>query len=558
MRTLARTALGFAGLTVVWSLCAEAAPRQSEESAAAAVARAPATVAADIDKLIEKRLADAKIPVSPLTDDAEFIRRLSLDIRGRIPLPEKTAAFLASTDPNKRSKLIDEFLADSEYGEHFATIWFHRMIKPDDDNRGLLSDRLRDWLAESFNANRSWGRIVTDIMTAEGARDKNPQTVFWLANVGGAKNRQPEPNKITAAASRLFMGVRLECCECHNHPFATLKQTDFWSTAAFFTQTHADKSTKAQAKTGAVPSIQEGGAFRPKGGKNKDKTEPAPFGSIVIPDTKGKTVKAKFLLAEEATLPSKTVLRPAFAAWLTGPKNPYFARAAVNKMWANFFGRGIVSPIDDMRPESTNSHPELLDALAADFVASGHDLKHLIRSICNSKTYQRTSRPLPNNKEDEELFSHAQIRAMSADMLFDSLAVAMGHEPGDKVKGGGKGQKKKAQGGARGQFRKFFHAEADDDVGVVEDYTHGIPQVLRLMNSPQMNDTSAVVNRLTKGNAPPEKVIEGLYLTVLSRRPTETEMKRMKAYVGDAKDAAKGYGDVMWVLLNSSEFLFNH
>src|SRR5262249_55639689 len=155
------------------------------------------------------------------------------------------------TDSQKRAKLIDEVLADAEYGEHFAIIWYHRMIQPDDENRAVLNgNKLQGWLTERFNQNAGWDRTVHDILTATGARHTHPATAFWLQQVGDFRTGQPEPNKATAAASKLFLGVKLECAECHNHPFSTLKQTDFWSTAAFFAQTHADNSSRKDAKAG--------------------------------------------------------------------------------------------------------------------------------------------------------------------------------------------------------------------------------------------------------------------------------------------------------------------
>jgi hypothetical protein len=223
-------------------------------------------------------------------------------------------------------------------------------------------------------------------------------------------------------------------------------------------------------------------------------------------------------------------------------------------MWAHFFGRGIVTPVDDMRDGSRNSHPELLDALAREFTTSGFDLKHLIRCICNSQAYQRSSVPLPENKKDEALYSHATLRMMTADMLYDSLETALSHAPAGKDKAVGK----RPGGGPRAQFRQFFHTEADDDASATDEYAHGIPQVLRLMNSAQMNDTSAVIGKLMKAEGSPDKIVEALYLRILSRLPTPAERQRMTAYVKSEQDPAKDYSDIMWVLLNSSEFMFNH
>jgi hypothetical protein len=545
MRITAKLMLSLLTLFMIWTVATEAAP----------TGRDPSKLSGDIDKLINQRLTEAKIPASSLADDAEFIRRATLDIIGRIPEADRVVAFLKDSDPEKRRKLIDELLADSEYGEHFGAVWYHQMIKRDSDNRLLISPNFGNWLADRFNKNAGWNKTVSDILTAEGARDKNPATIFWLAHVGA--DREPEPNRVTATAMKFFLGIRLECCECHNHPFTTLKQTDFWGVAAFFNQVDSDGTQNKQVKSGTVPTITENGPIKVKGRAKITKSEEAPSGSIVIPDTKGKTVKAKYLLGSEPPVAGKAQLRPTFATWATSPTNPYFAKAAVNRWWAHFFGRGLVSPIDDMQPSNKPSHPELLDALTKEFTASGFDLKHLIRCICNSQAYQRSSVPRPDNKKDEELYSHASLRMMTADMLFDSLEVALNHSPA-----GGKNSDKRAMkaagGGPREQFRQFFHTEADDDASAMADYAHGIPQVLRLMNSAQMNDTTAVVGKLMKAESAPEKLVEALYLRILSRLPTPSETKRMVAYVKSEKDAARGYNDIMWVLLNSSEFMFNH
>ena len=223
-------------------------------------------VAAEIDRHIEARLAAAKIALSPQADDAEFLRRAALDITGRIPTAERILAFLNDRSPDRRAKLIDELLADREYGEHFATVWYHRMIKPDNDNKRLiLGNKLRDWLADRFNKNQTWDRLVTDLMTASGERDKNPETTFFLAHVVAG---QPDPSKMTAAASRLFLGVRLECCECHNHPFTKLQQTDFWGMAAFFTAARGiDRNNK-------VPRIYDVSPQDPTGKDGKNDSAP--------------------------------------------------------------------------------------------------------------------------------------------------------------------------------------------------------------------------------------------------------------------------------------------
>ena len=329
--------------------------------------------------------------------------------------------------------------------------------------------------------------------------------------------------------------MKLECCECHNHPFDEgLKQTDFWGMAAFFTTTHADKTGKANVQADESPVIREqNGVVRaPAKAKGKDRAgRPPPMAKSSSPIARARRCAAHYPLADTPKFTPGVSLRTEFADWLTTAANPYFSKASVNKLWANFFGRGIVNPVDDMRPSSANAYPDLLEALAIEFASSGFDQKHLIRCICLSKAYQRTSQAMPENKEDDELLSHMRLKVMTADMLYDSLAIVLDHpvvEPG-----GGRDKAnpmKRNPGNARDQFRRFFHAEADDDAGVVEDYTHGVPQVLRLMNSQQMNNTDAVVKMLMK-DAKPEQVIEGMYLRMLGRPPTAAETKRIAGYV---------------------------
>ncbi len=520
----------------------------ASESATPAAGRDPAVVAAKMDRLIEDRLASAKIPLSPQADDAEFLRRVTLDLTGRIPTAERAVAILNGRNQVPRVKLIDELLGQREYGQHFGTIWYHRMIKINNDNKRLIvGNRLLDWLAERFNRNQPWNSLVTSLVTASGEQDTNPETTFVLSHVTAGR---PDPSKLTSATSRLFLGVRLECCECHNHPFTALQQSDFWGVAAFFTAARGiDRGNKTPRVSDILPREVQNHLSEP---------DSTPVGSIEIPDTGGKTVPVKFLLGNQPRIPPSDQLRMTLAEWMTSPANPWFTRAAVNRLWAHFFGRGLVTPIDDMRPESETSHPEVLELLTKEFIDSGFDQQHLIRCICLSKSYQRSSTVLPGNQADGTLYSHMPLKMMTADVLFDSLSTALGHAVAEQEYAAGRKKLRKDADTPREQFRKFFHAEADDDLGVVEEYTHGVPQALRLMNSSQMNDTAEVVSRLIKAGGKTESILEGLYVRVLSRKPILSETRRMKAYLAGFKDESQGYADVMWSLLNSSEFVCNH
>lgn len=521
-RSWGRAAALVTALAVVSSFeAAEKTTREAKKPDAAAVAKR-------IDAAINARLAAEKVTPASRASDAEFLRRVSLDITGVIPTADKAASFLDSTDPNKRARLIDELLASPQYGRHQADIWQRLMLPRESDNRRLQPAPLVKWLEESFNANKPWDQMVRDILTATGPQDKNGAVTYFLAN--------QSVDKITDSVSKLFLGVQLQCAQCHNHPFTTYKQNDYWAMAAFFTKVRADNVNRA-AKNGDSPGLNESGKGR------------APR----LPES-AKTVPARFLQGEQPALKSSEPYRPVLAAWVTSPSNKFFARAMVNRTWAQLFGRGLVHPVDDMHEGNTPSHPELLQDLTSAFVASGFDLKFLIRAICNSETYQRSSKPAGDTPVDERLFASMAVKPMTAEQLYDSLTGILG-----TARPQGQRPNKPAQNrlgaGPREQFVAFF--QADENAGPTE-YTAGIPQVLRLMNSAQMNNSQAVVNAAARSQSTPAKVVEYLYLATLSRRPTAEEAARLDAYLKKKGDARAAYGDILWALLNSSEFALNH
>lgn len=519
----------------------------------------PLELAVAIDKELDRALSEAKVPASPLADDAEFLRRASLDITGRIPSYDQTVAFLASKDPHKRSKLIDELLASPHYGRHFANIWCDLLVKHDfDNNKGLKTEAFVAWLSDKFNQSEKWDKIVAALMTAEGKESQSPATFFLLAN---QDNNQPSPAKLVGATGNLFMGIQIQCCECHVHPFnSKWKPTDFWGMAAFYGHVRADRDAdaKGKPKPGTANLMEVERRAEPKGKaakKNGDKAIMA-GASIAIPDpTNPKktlaTAPAKFFEGAKPSLGSKVPYRPHLAHWVASDKNPYFAPAMVNRTWAHFFARGFVNPIDDIKDDNPPSHPGVLKLLASEFTRSGYDLKYLIKTICNTRAYQRTSRPLPDNSADDKLFSHLQVKVLTAEMLLDSLALATSHEI---AKGGGSAAGRKQMPVANSTVRYFDTREPDDDP---TDYSYGVPQVLRLMNTGLTNSGNEVVSRLTKAGTPKEKVIEDIFLTTLSRRPSDSEQKRMLEYVAKQKDPLKGYAGVFWALLNSAEFACN-
>ncbi len=529
--------------------------------------RNPYEVATDIDRAIHAKLAAQKLTPSSLSDDAEFMRRAYLDLTGKIPTHEQAVRFLDSTDPYKRARLIDELLASPAYGRHFAHYWIDLFVKRDpENNEKMPTGAFRDWLAEQFNSGAGWDKTVTEMLTAQGPEASTPATFFILAN---QDNNQPAPNKIVGTAGVLFMGIQMQCAECHVHPTTSKwNRQDFWGMAAFFSHVRADRESMGKKKFGPATVTEVGDPPKDPKAKKKNKAKPALPGAVIdFPNPNDSKridgrASAKYFEGDKPSLPAQAPYRPYAAKWLTSSQNPYFAPALVNRMWAYFFARGFVNPIDDMHDGNEASHPELLKQLAGEFLASGYDLKHLIRCICNSQTYQRTSRPT-SAKEPEEalaLFSRVPVKVLTAEMLLDSIAVATGRENRNMArdnnnKGKNNNNNKSNSGGKAGSVAFFDTREYDDDPS---EFSYGVPQILNLMNSylgRTSNEVAARVASASGGNR--QKAIEMLYLTVLSRRPRADELSRLTAFVGTQPDATRGYASVFWALVNSAEFICN-
>ena len=501
-----------------------------------------AALAKEIDQAVSQRLAAEKVKASPLADDAEFLRRVTLDLAGHIPSAEKAAEFLDNKDPGKRAKLIDELLASDEYGKHMADVWKDLLVKRNSDNRLVPFDPLVDWLTKNFNENRPWDQIVRDLLTAEGPQDENGAVTYFLAN--------NTVDKMTDSTTKVFLGVQLQCAQCHNHPFTDWKQAEYWGMADFFLNVKLTGPRNPVKQEGS-PGIVESKTFL----KGMGRKPP-------LPDS-AKTVPAKFLGGAEVKLDGKEKARPVLAKWMTSVENPYFSKAMVNRAWFQLFGRGLVNPVDDMNEANAASHPQLLVNLADQFAASGFDLKQLYRALCNSETYQRTSKPADGNAEaDPSLFARVAVRVMTPEQEFDSLfqVLAPGKDPRTFKPGNFNNEKapkvaKYLNFSPRSQFVVFFEAEDATDP---TEYQDGIPQALRLMNAPQLNN-AFVLNGLLRAGKSQEQIIDQLYLAVLSRRPTSGERERMAGYVAKHKNEAReGYADLLWALMNCSEFVMNH
>ncbi len=486
-----------------------------------------------IDSAIDRRLKAEKVEPSPLCSDEEFVRRAYLDVAGKIPPAARASAFLDGKDPGKRARLIDDLLASPDYGRQLADVWQGLLLPRNSDNRRLMQwyPNLTRWLEKQFNDGAGWDRIAHGVLTVTGDVGKEGPGIYWLAN--------STPDKVTDNVTRMFMGVQLKCAQCHNHPFTDYKQNDYWHMAAFFMKVAPSGRPQAAIRNGGSISISE----RPRG-----------FGGRRRLPESAKMLPPRFLQGEKPAVRANEPVRPVLADWLTGPKNPFFARAMVNRMWAHFFGRGLVNPVDDMHDGNPASHPELLAELAREFSAGGFDHKQLVRAICSSRTYQRSSKPAGNNtRAGPELFARMAVKPLTPGQLYDSLTALVG---APERRGGGRrfGGAGRLGPNPREAFVASFSAEDGADP---TEYHDGIPQVLRLMNAPQLNNTRLLGSLMRDGKGSAETV-EKLYLSVLARRPRAEELDRINAYLNRNKDDRRqAFAGVLWALMNSSEFRLN-
>jgi hypothetical protein len=480
-----------------------------------------------IDQQIESRLTSEGLRPAELADDAEFLRRVYLDLHGVVPTFEQANQFLANSHPAKRDRLVDELLASPRYGRYMADVWQGYLISPLADDQRVRADRFRQWLAGQFNT-KNWNQITSDLLTATGKMEDNPAVIYLIE--GRLPRGVPE---LTDVASRYFLGIRLNCAQCHDHPFVKWKQEEFWGMAAFFTQIQTPKRAKQVYEKGVVDdpgltlaTLRDTGMFD---------------GFLLRPPT--------FLGGRELSSNETTTNRAALAKWMTSPENPYFAKAMVNRTWWRLLGRGIVQPVDDMHEANPPSHPHLLDQLARRFAESGFDLKFLTRAIVSSRAYQRTSRPGDATGKQSALFGRMSIKVLSAGQLYDSLETIFG--PATKVTG------VDARQGARPEFTEFFGESGDPDPTA---YRRGIPHLLRQMNSRQFvgRNIDTLVGRLKTPGRSPEDVASDLFLAILSRRPTADEQRQVKSYLGQSDSEQGVCRELAWVLMMTSEFSLNH
>jgi len=481
--------------------------------ATAGLASAAPPAVGDLARRIDARLAAAwkaeGVEPAPAADDATFLRRVSLDLIGRIPTPAEVDAYLRDRATDKRRLLVERLLASPGYARHWAAVWRHAILpQADTPQFANLGPAFEDWLRDELTAGTGHDRLARRLLTPAIGVPGEATLAFYAAS-------EARPENLAANTARVFLGVNLDCAQCHNHPFARWTKRQFWAFAAFFA---APRDGRLQLRL--------------------------PESEAVVP--------ARVFLDAQPAWPAALEAdtgRQVLAGWVTSPDNPFFARNAVNRVWAQLFGHGLVEPLDDLSEENPPSQPEVLDALARAFVESGHDVKYLFRVLTATRAYQLGSRR-PAGKPDPapELFARMPVRGLSAEQLYDTLRLATG-EPLTAVG---------LEAPARRQFLARFHADRPATA------QRSVLQALELMNGPRVREALATGKTLAAvADAPfldSAGKVEALFLATLGRRPDKDEAAELVGLVDRAAEAdrRKRLADVFWALLNSTEFSVNH
>ncbi|MGE3818736.1 MAG: DUF1549 domain-containing protein [Isosphaeraceae bacterium] len=486
-----------------------------------------------VDTLVAAKLNKLRITPSPVCSDEVFVRRVFLDIVGLPPTAEEFEAFLASKEPDKRARLIDALLERKEFSEIWVGKWAESLQIRSNVN-GIANYKgmflYYNWLVEKLSKNTPMDEMVRELLGANGGTFKNPATNFYQTTT--------DTLLLTENVAQVFMGMRIQCAQCHNHPFDRWTQNDYYGFAAFFSQIGRKQSD----------DYRETIVFNSGGGEMAH-----PVGGAVM--------KPKFLGGETPDTAGKD-RRVLLANWLASPQNPWFATSFANRVWAHFLGVGIVEPIDDFRVSNPASNPELLEELGKRFTASKYDLKQLVRDVCNSRTYQRSTQRNESNELDDRNFSHGLVRRIKAESLLDAISAVT--ETKDKFQGLPLGARavQLADGGASTYFLTTFGRATRETVCSCEvKMEPTLSQALHLLNGDTINakiKQGGVIERLVATRKFPEERLVDLYVRCLSRKPTREELDKLIPLFGEGANVTQALEDVFWALLNSREFLFNH
>ena len=485
-----------------------------------------------VDTAVFEKLKQLQILPSDLCTEDEFLRRVTLDLTGRLPTAEEAMAFLADKSPSNRNALVERLLDSDEYASFWALKWGDVLRSNSKKLKTAGVHKFRQWIYESIRNDKPLDQFARELLTANGSVFENPPANFWRAS--------RDPLDATETTAQLFLGVRIQCAKCHNHPFERWTQDNYYGIAAAFVRVGRKNSVDAEEEV----------IFSQAGGE------------VTQPRT-NKQMKVHLLLKGDVDVPADQDRRVVFAQWLTAPENPFFAKSVSNRIWGHLLGRGIVDPIDDFRDSNPPSNARLLDELSRQFAANNFSQKWVIRTICNSRTYQLSSRKNQFNKDDEIYCSHANTRLLSAEQLLDGIC-AVTNVP-EQFPGMPLGMRacELADPPTDHYFLKVFGQPQREMACQCERSSESnLSQALQMINGPVVHNKLRADNgriaMMLKENKPEEEIITALYLAALARTPSAEEMVASKQHIAAQQDRRQAFEDVGWAILNSKEFLFQH
>ena len=501
-----------------------------------------------VDDQVFSNLKVIGVPPSPVCDDTTFLRRVSLDIAGRLPTAEETAKFLASSEANKRDLVIDDLLKSPDYADFFANKWTALLKNRRDDASDTISNfAFHAWVRDSLLANKPYDQLVRELLAATGTVIGNPPVAWY--------KRVKEPKQQLEDVAQLFLGVRMQCAQCHHHPFERWSQDDYYSFSAFFSQV----GRKPSATRGEDLIFHKRGIATANNIKTGLSLKPAALGDAIPAITADEDPRLKL------------------ADWMSTPQNPFFAKALVNRYWKHFFQRGLIEPEDDIRDTNPPTNPELLAALEKHFIESKFDLKELVRVITRSNAYQLSATPNQHNLADRQNYSRYYPRRLQAEVLLDAIDHLSGTQTDfANLPAGTRAVALPDNSYNRSsQFlRVFGRPEAESVCECERVQSSSLAQSLHLINSGELRSKLASptgrAERLAKEEKPADAKVRELYLVAFSREPRSDELKHALDYLSEPRLNAEGqpidsqqaarenFQDLIWALVNTKEFLFNH
>ncbi|MCE9556008.1 MAG: DUF1549 and DUF1553 domain-containing protein [Planctomycetes bacterium] len=504
--------------------------------------RNPARVAAEVDRLLAEEALQGK-QIAPEVDDATYLRRVSLDIIGEPPTPAEITAFVLDPASDKRSRVVAKLLANPLYGQNWARYWRDVIMARRSNDRalGLAGNSVVVHLTEQFNQGRGWDAITRSFITATGKVRSQGSTALSIAHEG-------KPEETAAETARVFLGIQLQCAQCHDHPYDSWKREQFHQLAAYF-----PRVVVRPLKQDVLPDFEITSIEKVRGG-GRNKALPEHYMSdLKDPKAKGTLTQPLFFLGGEKEEVGMTdrERRATLAARITSRDNPWFAKALVNRIWAELLGRGFYEPIDDLGADRKCAAPKTVDYLTRQFVDSGYDLRWLIKTITATAAYQRQG--LARAESDKTPFSAVAIQPLRADVLFSALSVSLQVYDLDQVKPNRRGRPE----GPRLQFDQVFGFDPSQPR---DEVTASISQALLMMNSPQLaramraDTQQSPLGRLATAVKDDDQVLEEIYLRTLSREPSDTELAQARAHIKQTGNRGGALEDILWALVNSAEF----